>query len=331
MPFGKQLLEAFQLTRWRIVVTALVLLGALSFAPGNLTPAGAAPTSPATPRFSDPQLPSPDDLCPGLPEDMDGVDDLDGCPDTDVFVSASKDESYTVALSQAETRTVNITVENGNSAANLLVHLLSVSTIGACEVTLVPQPGDATFPLVTDENGDTVNETYFYLLEWDVSLGAGGLYQTSRDYTVVCHQTGQRSFELQLDSVPWPPVQEEDVEDRANVHKNFPQITVLEGACGDADGDGFSDCAESSIGTLSATGCATTAVAGDENPDPAPPDFNDDRLVNLTDLFEMLPPHFGQSSGNPNYSARRDLEPDGVINITDVVRLLPPVFGSTCR
>ena len=318
---------------WRIAITTLVLMGALAAMPGNPTGAAANQASP-TPflsSFSDgPQVPLAQDLCPDVAEDEDGVDDLDGCPDTDVFVSASKDEAYSVELSQAETKTVNITVENGNYPADLLVHLLSVSTMGSCEVTLVAEPGDDVFPLVTDEDGDTVDETYFYLLEWDISLGAGESYQTSRDYSVVCHQTGQHSFELQVDSVPWPPVEEEDVEDRANVHKNFPLVTVVEGLCGDSDGDGFSDCEESSIGTLSLAGCAATVTPGDEDPDSAPPDFNDDRVVNLTDFFEVLPPNFGQTSGSGGFSQRRDLVPDGVINISDVIRLLPPVFGSSC-
>ena len=43
-----------------------------------------------------------------------------------------------------------------------------------------------------------------------------------------------------------------------------------------------------------------------------------------------LPPYLGSGTGDPDYSERRDLFPDGVINITDVFKVLPPMFGSSC-
>jgi len=56
--------------------------------------------------------------------------------------------------------------------------------------------------------------------------------------------------------------------------------------------------------------------------------FDDNRTVNVTDLFNVLPPYFGTSA--PPTSLRRDLVPDGFINITDVFRVLPPFYGSGC-
>jgi hypothetical protein len=47
-------------------------------------------------------------------------------------------------------------------------------------------------------------------------------------------------------------------------------------------------------------------------------------------MSEVLPPSFGSTSADPDYSARRDLKPDGIINLLDVGRVLPPVFGSVC-
>jgi hypothetical protein len=98
----------------------------------------------------------------------------------------------------------------------------------------------------------------------------------------------------------------------------------------DSDGDGYTDADEGTIGTDPALACPLTDIADDEEPDAWPPDFNDDRVVNITDAFQVLPPHFGSSMGDPNFGERWDLAPDGVINISDVFKVLPPVFGSSC-
>lgn len=76
--------------------------------------------------------------------------------------------------------------------------------------------------------------------------------------------------------------------------------------------------------------CPIDSTPDNEEPDAWPPDFNDDRIINITDVFKVLPPAFGSGTGDPEYSQRADLVPDGVINITDVFRVLPPAFGSTC-
>lgn len=97
---------------------------------------------------------------------------------------------------------------------------------------------------------------------------------------------------------------------------------------GDSDCDGFTDGAEGTIGTDPANPCADTPLAGDELDDKWPSDFDDNTLVNITDLFNVLPPFFGTAV--PPTSARRDLVPSGVINISDLVRVLPPYFGYDC-
>lgn len=98
----------------------------------------------------------------------------------------------------------------------------------------------------------------------------------------------------------------------------------------DCDGDEFTDYVEALIGTDPLADCPATSTADDEDPDAFPPDFDDNRVVNLTDVFQLLPPYFGSGVGDANYSERRDLAPDGYINITDVFNVLPPVFGSNC-
>lgn len=275
-------------------------------------------------------IPDPADSCPSLAEDPDGVADLDGCPDTDVSVSAAMDTSYSITISSPETRTVDIWIQNGNYPADILVHALSVSTVGACEVSLIAAPGDQVLPLVTDEDGDTISETYYYLLEWDVSLDAGESQHTTRDYEVVCSLLGQHSFEMQVDAVPWPPVEEEDVGDLRNVHKEFPLVTVIDDPGPDTDGDGYSDSVEAFAGTMPSVACAATPAQDDEDPDAWPPDFNDDEAVDILDMVQVTPPAFNTTSPDPNYSERKDLNADGAIDILDVVKLTPPTFNSDC-
>ncbi len=94
---------------------------------------------------------------------------------------------------------------------------------------------------------------------------------------------------------------------------------------GDGDCDGFSDADEGTIGTDPADNCPD-----DPADDAWPSDFDMNTVINLGDVFNVLPPYFGTSPPDPNYSVRRDLVPDGVINLGDVFMVLPPYFGSSC-
>lgn len=44
-------------------------------------------------------------------------------------------------------------------------------------------------------------------------------------------------------------------------------------------------------------------------------------------VFEYKDREIRSICGQPNYSAHADLDPDGVINVQDVFKLMPPVFG----
>ena len=109
------------------------------------------------------------DACPLAAEDPDGVDDQDGCPDTDASVSASKEESFSVLVNTDVTKTVNISVQNGNHAADILVHILAVSTPGQCVVHMVAQTGDDVLEL-------TANGKLHSQLEWVVSMDPNETY-----------------------------------------------------------------------------------------------------------------------------------------------------------
>lgn len=93
----------------------------------------------------------------------------------------------------------------------------------------------------------------------------------------------------------------------------------------DDDGDGTTDANEHLIITDSLRACHN----GVEYPD-WPPDFDNSRVINVTDIFKVLPPTFGMNSANPNWDRRRDIAPSGVINTTDVFRVLPPTLGTSC-
>ncbi len=92
---------------------------------------------------------------------------------------------------------------------------------------------------------------------------------------------------------------------------------------GDGDCDGFSDADEGTIGTDPADNCPD-----DPADDAWPSDFDKNTIINLGDVFNVLPPHFGTSV--PPTSPRRDLVPDGFINLADVFKVLPPYFGTSC-
>lgn len=93
----------------------------------------------------------------------------------------------------------------------------------------------------------------------------------------------------------------------------------------DDDNDGFSDADEAYMGTDALDNCPDSS-----QDDAWPPDFDMNRFINVTDVDMVLPPFFGSSTGQPNYSPRRDLAPNGVINVTDVDMVLPPTFGQSC-
>ncbi len=96
---------------------------------------------------------------------------------------------------------------------------------------------------------------------------------------------------------------------------------------GDDDCDGFGSSLEDAAGTLRLVACPVTAIANDEGSDAWPPDFNDDRTVDITDVL-TLKPVFGTAV--PPASPRLDLVDPGLVDISDVLAL-KPFFGITCE
>ncbi len=99
--------------------------------------------------------------------------------------------------------------------------------------------------------------------------------------------------------------------DEVNVHSTDPLLA-------DTDSDGFDDDLEISMGTDPSVACDD----GQGLPD-WPPDFDDNKTVNIVDVLKLKPVF-----GSP--SARHDLNASGGnINIVDVLAL-KPVFGQSC-
>ena len=117
-------------------------------------------------------------------------------------------------MSVDTTKSVAITITNGNYPANVLIHILAVSQIGQCEVRLVPQPGDSYSEFYTDEvpgapSPDTLNSQ----IERTVSMAAGQVLALNYNYVIHCFVASLHTniFELQVDALPLNPVQEENL------------------------------------------------------------------------------------------------------------------------
>ena len=109
----------------------------------------------------------------------------------------------------------------------------------------------------------------------------------------------------------------------SNTGQALPAWTV---PAGDVDCDGWTSADEVTITTLALQQCPATTTPNDEDPDAWPPDFNDDRSVNITDVLAMKP-YFNTSV--PPTPPRYDIVPTGAVNITDILGL-KPYFNKSC-
>lgn len=199
-------------------------------------------------------VPTPQDNCPDDPnpgqEDLDGDGvgdacdpDIDGdgvpntsddcplvfgtgangCPQSDISADKDDETAYTVFTSESETKTVDIVVTNNGpeGPADVEVHALIVSEVGACEAKFQAKAGYSLTQFV-------VGSTLFSQLERVVSLDVGQSFTDTLTYEVHCFQRSSHSIEIQVDGVPLQP--HEDPDPSNNVEKNFPVITALDKA-----------------------------------------------------------------------------------------------------
>jgi hypothetical protein len=93
----------------------------------------------------------------------------------------------------------------------------------------------------------------------------------------------------------------------------------------DIDCDGFDTPIENLIGTLFNQACAATPDPNDESPQAWPVDFDDNQIVDVTDVLTFKPYFFMQGDAAP---ARHDIVPDDIIDVSDVLTLKPFFFVS---
>jgi hypothetical protein len=73
-----------------------------------------------------------------------------------------------------------------------------------------------------------------------------------------------------------------------------------------------------------------------EDPDPWPPDFNDNRMIDVTDLLGAgisFKNSYGATGPNPPYYTRFDLSQDNTIAVTDLLGVpnsFKSLYGQSC-
>ncbi|GAG52057.1 unnamed protein product, partial [marine sediment metagenome] len=155
-------------------------------------------TDQCTPELTDDAL-SPAELAL-LQEDLDFVDDDDGCPDTDMGVTVKKDDPIEIDVSETVPFPVEVTVQNGNVAADAMVILLLKSVPDECEAYWVCEDGD-------DCVNDVIAGEIYSQLELVVSdIAADDSAVVTRDYELHCYEKCDHQVFLEVGVAPLPPV-----------------------------------------------------------------------------------------------------------------------------
>jgi hypothetical protein len=166
--------------------------------------------------------PDATDACDTAAEDVDGIDDADGCPDTDAAIKyVVKSAAFDVDVSTSNSKNVKVGVENqGNYVSSMEVTLLLRSNVGVCEAHWVPQPGDG---VIEDNIGGELHSLLTIILP---NVLPGETREVSRDYTVHCFDKSFHDNAVRFEAgvAPVYPVAEEDALD--NVYKQNIDITA---------------------------------------------------------------------------------------------------------
>lgn len=113
--------------------------------------------------------------------------------------------------------------------------------------------------------------------------------------------------------------------ERKEQQKSLAQITTPPPPA-DYDQDGFSDAIENYLGTNPARSCPTTTIANDEAVDAWPPDFNDNKIIQIDDA-NAVSSRFNRAAQGAN--RRYDLNGDGWVRIDDVYQVSSR-FNQSC-
>jgi hypothetical protein len=177
-------------------------------------------------------IPSDADDCPYVAEDLDGHQDTDGCPDTDMSVEVIKDHTIDVDVSVTAQKPVTLRIHNGNSAADTQVDLVLKSDVSnpadKCEARWIPQADDNCIEEVID------GVLYSECERFELGLAAGATLDVTRSYSIHCNAKSTHvllpggAYGLEASAVPMPPVREENLTN--NVHKQDITVNAWEKA-----------------------------------------------------------------------------------------------------
>jgi hypothetical protein len=263
------------------------------------------------------------DACPTQPEDYDGFQDGDGCPDPDNDGDGICDPGLT-ALSC-----------HGSDQGYLCFDPASPATL-SCPLTDCRNMAE-DYDAFHDGDGcpepDNDNDGHPDVSDacpgTDAQAGTDGMLGSPQD----ANHNGFRDGAEPLFTTDDIVVTNEDWDG------------VLDGdGCHDSPGDDFDgdsfgamrsgfplfdDDREVFMGTDAGHYCAATPTANDEPaPDAWPFDFNDDQKATINDILLFIPV-FNTTGPNPPYSARFDYTQDNKITINDIL-LFIPVFNQSC-
>ncbi len=163
------------------------------------------------------------DACPLVKEDVDGVADSDGCPDTDSSLTVFADFAPGTDVGVTSNLATVMTVQNGNHASTIDVTLTLVSKLATCPAHWISLAGDTLTETTSDTNGDTIPDTLTSQLQFDLtSMAAAEQQVLSRSYSVLCAQRGPYNIDFSASVSPLPPVVEENA-----ASNSFAQIIAL--------------------------------------------------------------------------------------------------------
>ena len=239
------------------------------------------------------EKPDSTDSCLYQPEDYDGFQDADGCPDTDNDLDGITDVSDSGKMCFDPANTLSCPTQDCRSVAE------DIDGFHDSDGCPEPDNDNDSFPDSTDQCPGT-----------DSIAGADAMLGSPQDL----NHNGVR------DDPPESPLTTDD-SPLALSFEDFDDVIDTDGCHdspgGDFDGDGFTDDREAlHLGTNPTNGCSLTTTANDEDPDPWPPDADDDQDIDVGDLIKLF---YGKILNPPAYSARSDFDGDTDIDVADII------------
>ena len=190
------------------------------------------------------RIPDVSDKCPLAPEDLDGVQDEDGCPDSDSGVVSTEPGSHIdLVPSVPLTIQVTATFHNGDLAADLRLNLIDYAGL-PCRGDWTPKAGDILVMDDVDTDGDTVLDRHLSQLQHVyVGVVPDAVITLVRNKTFLCPTVGLYDDDVVATVEVLAPIVDPDLSD--NVLQVHHDLHVAP----DSDGDGITDPHDNCIDT----------------------------------------------------------------------------------